>query len=250
MHRTSILLFQAFCDEYLRPQRSGGVVLDVGSRAYGTTETFKGQLPEGWRYVGLDLEPGDNVDVVPSHAYLWDELSTGSIDVCITGQTFEHNPVFWVTLAEMARVTKPGGLIFTVAPGAGPVHRYPYDCWRFYPDAWSALASYVGLELVESEYGEPSLMKVEEGSHWNDSAAIFRRPQLSADKEALFLAGLHAIANTARHLTREKLAEPRRGPALARFDALVRRSVGYVVYRRLRKLGNLPRVFHKLFVQV
>ena len=248
MHRTSILRFQAFCDTYLRAQPSSGVILDVGAKAYGPSETFKEHVPRGWKYLGLDMEAGDNVDLVPAHPYLWDELESGSIDVCITGQTFEHNPVFWVTLAEMARVTKPGGLIFVVAPGAGPVHRYPYDCWRFYPDAWAALAAYLGLELVESEYDEPLFMRVEEGSHWNDSAAVYRRPVLSAQEEKAWLERVLAVSRTARSLSHAKLPQPRLGPAFQRYEQLARRSLPYVVYRRLRKMGNLPRVLHKLFV--
>lgn len=229
--------------------KAGGVLLDVGSKAYGTSESFRSHVPAGWKYVGLDVESGENVDVVPAHPYLWDELETRSFDVCITGQTFEHNPVFWVTLAEMARVTKPGGLIFAVAPGAGPVHRFPYDCWRFYPDAWAALASYLGLELVESEYDAPIFMRVEEGSHWNDCAAVFRRPELSAQAEKQWLEHIVTIGKTARGMSHAKLPEPKLGPAFARYDALVRKSLPFVMYRRLRKMGSLRRVFNKLMIQ-
>lgn len=249
MHQTSILRFQAFCEAYIHAGSSSGVMLDVGSKAYGASKSFKDLVPEGWKYIGLDLESGENVDLVPSHPYAWRELANGSVDVCITGQTFEHNPFFWVTLAEMARVTKPGGLIFVVAPGAGPVHRYPYDCWRFYPDAWSALATYVGLELLESEYDEPSVARVEDGAHWVDCGAVFRRPQLGAAEEKAWLDRVAAIASTAPDIAMTKLPEPRIGPAFQRYRELTRRSIPYIAYRRLRKLGNLRGVFYKLFVQ-
>ena len=33
-----------------------------------------------------------------------------------------------------SRVLVPGGLACIIAPGAQGVHRFPVDCWRFYPD--------------------------------------------------------------------------------------------------------------------
>lgn len=35
----------------------------------------------------------------------------------------------------MARILEPGGTMLVVAPSAGIVHRYPFDCWRYYPDS-------------------------------------------------------------------------------------------------------------------
>ena len=145
--------------------------------------------------------------------------------------------------------TKPGGLIFAVAPGTGPVHRYPYDCWRFYPDAWAALASYVGLELVESDYDLPRITRVADGSHWNDSAAVYRRPILNPDQEKIWLERVLSISRTATDLADMRLPVPVIGPAFARYDKLIQRSLASIAYRRLRKLGNVRRVFYKLFVE-
>ena len=35
---------------------------------------------------------------------------------------------------------------------AGPVHRFPKDCWRFYPDGLPALAAHAGLAVVEQHW--------------------------------------------------------------------------------------------------
>ena len=78
----------------------------------------------------------------------------------------------------MARVLKPGGLIFLLAPSRGPEHRYPQDCWRFYPDAYRALAKYTGMELLQvSTDWEPHADP--ESAPWGDTVGVFRQPPLS-----------------------------------------------------------------------
>jgi glycosyltransferase involved in cell wall biosynthesis len=61
----------------------------------------------------------------------------------------EHCGFFWRSFGEMSRVCSPTGMIFLIAPSAGPIHRYPVDCYRFYPDAYRALAKHAGVHLVE-----------------------------------------------------------------------------------------------------
>src|ERR1019366_8727073 len=170
MHTSAALKLQALADVHMRGR---GSVLDVGSATYDGQKTLRDLVPSGWRYTGLDIVAGRNVDIVPAHPYLWPELDDASFDLSVPSQTFEHNPLFWVTLSEMARVTKPGGHIFVMAPGRGHVHRFPLDCWRFFPDAWAALASYVGLELVEAHFEEPRFDLVVPGAEWSDSSALF-----------------------------------------------------------------------------
>ena len=96
-------------------------------------EIFKSS--DKWEYSGLDVEKGPNVDIVVENPYDW-EIPDSSYDVVISGQAFEHIEFFWLTFLEMARVLKPQGLIILIAPSRGPQHRYPVDCWRFYPDGY------------------------------------------------------------------------------------------------------------------
>ena len=88
-----------------------------------------------------------------------------------------HIEFFWLTWLEMARILKPGGLIFLVAPSRGPEHRYPQDCWRFYPDGYRALASFGGLELVSANTDWESHAD-EFSAPWGDTVGVFRQPAM------------------------------------------------------------------------
>jgi SAM-dependent methyltransferase len=96
----------------------------------------------------------------------------------VSGQAFEHIEYFWLTWLEMARVLKPGGLIFLLAPSRGYEHRHPQDCWRFYPDGFNALANYAGMRLLEvSTDWEPH---PDPGSApWGDTVGVFQQPDMS-----------------------------------------------------------------------
>jgi len=44
-------------------------------------------------------------------------FADGHFDVVVSNATLEHDPRFWLTLAEMRRVLKPGGLLLIGVPG-------------------------------------------------------------------------------------------------------------------------------------
>ncbi|KQZ81865.1 hypothetical protein ASD64_08890 [Mesorhizobium sp. Root157] len=162
-------------------------VLEVGSKSYHDQDTYRGLFPSpAYSYSGLDIEAGNNVDIVPANPFIWNEIKNNSFDICVSGQTFEHNPYFWITFAEIARVLTPGGMALIVAPGGGPVHRYPVDCWRFYPDSWAALCAVTGMELVESYFETDDMAATVTGGGWRDSAVITRKPQLKGSQLTTF----------------------------------------------------------------
>ena len=131
--------------------------------------------------MGLDIEPGHNVDFVPRDPYEWSELATESFDVVVSNQTFEHIPHFWITAAEIARILRVGGLVCVIVPSAGNVHRFPLDCWRFYPDSWRAVCDYVGLELLETYREEPNWRFIVPGAGWKDAMMVASKPTLPDD---------------------------------------------------------------------
>ncbi|MEA5440933.1 class I SAM-dependent methyltransferase [Cyanobium gracile] len=177
MHRSSFDKMQAFCEGYLDGQRQQPlVILDVGSAAVaGEAASYRALFENpGWTYVGLDRELALNVDIVPSDPYRWSELTNASFDVVVSGQALEHIDQPWRTVQEIARVLRHGGLAMVIAPSAGPVHRFPLDCWRFYPDGMEALARQAGLDVIETHWD--TSYAYPENAFWGEACAILQKP--------------------------------------------------------------------------
>lgn len=175
MHLSSLEHVDRLVSRYLKSKTNLHVV-DIGS--YDVNGSYKQFFNRpGWRYTGIDLSSGPNVDVVLSSPYRL-PLSSHSVDVIVSGQAFEHIEFFWLTWLEMVRVLKPGGMIFLLAPSRGPEHRYPQDCWRFYPDGYRALAAYGALELLEvSTDWHPHVDP--DSAPWGDTVGVFLQRPLS-----------------------------------------------------------------------
>jgi SAM-dependent methyltransferase len=95
-----------------------------------------------------------------------------SMDYVISSSCFEHSEFFWLNFLEIMRVLKPSGLFYLNSPSNGDFHRFPVDCWRFYPDSGNAMANWgkrsgYNCELVECYTGEV------ETDIWADYVAVF-----------------------------------------------------------------------------
>ncbi|MCX7341409.1 MAG: class I SAM-dependent methyltransferase [Hyphomicrobiales bacterium] len=185
MHQSAFRKAQLFRTRMLAPFESTALsVLDIGSAvvAGGHASNREAFANEHWRYVGLDIEAGPNVDLVVAEPYDWREVADASFDLVTCSQVFEHTEFFWITILEIGRVLKPGGLAFIVAPGSGPLHRYPVDCWRFYDDGMPALAKWSDLDVLDARvqwrpvYGK--------GDMWRDAAIVLQRPLRDEAREA------------------------------------------------------------------
>jgi len=157
MHKESLRLMQSL-RACVRP---GSSVLDVGgANVNGSYKPIFGDCT----YKSLDHQDADIVVT----GYDW-PIADATFDAVVSGQTFEHDPWFWVTMQNIARVLKPGGHAIVIAPSAGEVHRYPVDCYRFLPDAMGALASWAKLTLIETQS--------EKDGKWRDVGAVFQKPK-------------------------------------------------------------------------
>lgn len=177
MHKSSVSRMNEFI-EFLSTQTlpSPARVLDVGS--FDVNGSYR-NLFQGsqWRYEGLDVERGPGVDILVAQPYRWANVPSNAYDVVVSGQAFEHIEFPWVTILEVRRVLRPGGWCCLVVPSAGPEHRYPIDCWRFYPDGLTALARWADLDVERAHtWWEPEGW--DDGSdEWRDSILVVRKPQ-------------------------------------------------------------------------
>ena len=153
MHKSSYKIMQRFRDDYVAGIPGENIsILDVGSLDVNGSYS---DLFSKYKYIGLDREKGPNVHMVPFYTYKWLELSDNLFDIVISGQAFEHIEFFWITMSEMVRVLKKGGLMCLVAPIGFKEHRYPVDCWRFLSDGMVALGKWCSLEIIEAYTKKP-----------------------------------------------------------------------------------------------
>lgn len=99
-------------------------------------------------YVGVDMREGPGVDVVASAAAM--PFPDRSFDTIVCTEMLEHDPAWWWSLQEMARVLRRGGhLILTTRGNGFGQHMEPSDYWRFMPESRAILLSLAGCDAVE-----------------------------------------------------------------------------------------------------
>ncbi len=174
VHQSSMQAMERFVAGDLADRRGARLdVLDVGAMDVNGSYRRLFDDPR-WSYTGLDAAPGNGVDVVLSEPYDWSSLHTASYDVVVSGQAFEHIEFPWVTILEVARVLRPGGLLCMIVPSGGYEHRYPVDCWRYYPDGVRALARWADLEVLRAETAWESDDRdyVDDSAGWHDTVLV------------------------------------------------------------------------------
>ena len=119
-----------------------GTVLDVGCM-----DVNGSVRPLFSNYLGVDMREGNGVDIVASAAHL--PFVNDVFDNVLCLEMLEHDATFWLSVPEMIRVLKPGGVLVLTSPGINfPHHDYPSDYWRFTPEALASLCD--GLDDVQS----------------------------------------------------------------------------------------------------
>lgn len=172
MHDTAYRYAQQFYEAYI-PKNHNVQVVEIGSQYFNY---FGGGLREIFstpytHFVGLDFVPGPGVDRVMEDPYKI-PYGDNTVEVIVCSSVLEHCELFWVLFLEMVRVLKPGGLLYINSPSNGEFHRYPVDCWRFYPDSGKALEKWArrsGEDVVMLE----SFIGNQDKDIWNDFCAVF-----------------------------------------------------------------------------
>lgn len=138
MHPTALSNAKRFFDTYLTPA-SKPTIVEIGSQ--DVNGSLRDVCPTDVNYIGLDFVQAKGVDIVLDDPYKL-PFEDGTVDAIVSSSCFEHSEMFWLVFSEVMRVLKPTGLFYLNAPSNGAFHRYPVDCWRFYPDSGRALVTW------------------------------------------------------------------------------------------------------------
>ena len=170
MHQSAMVRMSWFVDNYVKG-RGKVRVLDVGSYNVNgcMRPLFDGTEAE---YVGLDIEAGPNVDVVMNEPYNWDNIPDSSFDFVISANAFEHIEYPWLTIKLIYSKLKQGGIACIHAPLSIGEHRFPVDCYRYYPDGFRALAKWAGFQVISATVGGVPSLEVPKSWLDNDTLMV------------------------------------------------------------------------------
>lgn len=127
-----------------------GRLLDVGCGMKPYKDVYDEYVDE---YLGLEYSPdsgyrGNLADFCGDAAAL--PLADESIDTILCTEVLEHIHDPEGTIAEFARILRPGGTIITTAPFVFPVHD-AYDFFRYSPDGIAVMMKRNGLTVEKVE---------------------------------------------------------------------------------------------------
>lgn len=130
--------------------------LEIGSREVTGKSDFRSKLKNA-EYVGFDIYPGDNVDVVgDAHRLSTYFDNSQKFDIIFSCACFEHFAMPWIVAVEIARMLKVGGLVFIITHFSFSSHERPWHFFQFSDMALKALfPPALGFECIEAGLSNP-----------------------------------------------------------------------------------------------
>ena len=167
MHTSALINAKRFFDAYVT-NSAPQTVVDIG--AQDVNGSIKDVTPSHLKYIGVDFVEAKGVDIVLTDPYAL-PFGDESVDIVVCSSCFEHSEMFWLLYLEILRILKPGGLFYLNVPSNGHFHRYPVDCWRFYPDSGQALINWAKKNRLNPKLLESFVSNKIRGV-WNDYIAV------------------------------------------------------------------------------
>ncbi len=175
MHDTAMMYGKYFFSTYLKDSE-GLKIIDIGSQ--DVNGSLRSVAPINNEYIGVDFVEGNGVDIVLTDPYIL-PFEDSTIDVIVSSSCYEHSEFFWLSFNEALRVLKPTGLLYINAPSNGAYHRYPVDCWRFYPDSGVALQNWGNRSGYKCALLE-SFIGIRKRDKWHDFVAVFLKDKVNS----------------------------------------------------------------------
>jgi SAM-dependent methyltransferase len=169
MHDTALEYGRLFFKTYIDSEKSIKV-LDLGFQ--DVNGSLRSVAPKKAEYIGVDFADGMGDDIKITEPYKL-PFEDNFFDVAVSSSCFEHSEFFWLSFLELLRVLKLDGLLYINAPSNGSFHRYPVDCWRFYPDSGIALQNWAHRNGLNDAALLESFIGIQKNDIWNDFVAVF-----------------------------------------------------------------------------
>lgn len=125
-------------------------IWEFGSLQVPGQEGFADLRPlfPGTEYFGADMREGPGVDKMLNLHEI--DLPAESVGTVLCLDTLEHVEYPHRALEEIHRILKPNGIAIISSVMDFPIHDFPYDYWRFTPEAFRSIlrpfaASFVGF---------------------------------------------------------------------------------------------------------
>lgn len=136
-----------FVRKHLYPNEvKGKRILEVGSKNINGSVRPIVEAHAPLSYVGIDIEPGQGVDLVTSVEALYAASPTVDYDVVVSCEMLEHAQDWRAALRAMCDLA--GETLILTARGPGFPYHNPPDYWRFRQhDLWRAVED-KGLRVV------------------------------------------------------------------------------------------------------
>lgn len=135
--------------------RKGLRILEIGSREVTGRSDARRRFANA-EYVGFDFYPGPNVDVVGDAHRLSQYFGDQKFDIIYSSAVFEHFAMPWLVAIEIAKLLKPGGIVFIETHFSFGSHERPWHFFQFSDMALRVLFSpALGFECIEAGASNP-----------------------------------------------------------------------------------------------
>jgi SAM-dependent methyltransferase len=109
-------------------------------------------------YIGVDIEPGPNVDELCDVALLTARYGEDSFDLVVSTELVEHVRDWRAAFTNMKLALRPSGTIIVTTRSRGfPIHGYPSDYWRYEPEDMERIFADFEIVVIERDREVPGV---------------------------------------------------------------------------------------------
>lgn len=159
-------------------------VLELGTKRSNpeTSTMHRIWVPHAAEWLGSDIAPGLDVDIVADAHRLSSVIGVERFDAVVSASTFEHFKYPHLAAHEIMKVLKVGGGLFVQTHQSFPLHGFPHDYYRFSLEALASLfPRAMGFEVVATRYEFPAtvvapmLPSTADGPAWLNTCLFARK---------------------------------------------------------------------------